>query len=138
MFLHIYVPIYLLPQYKFPQNCIGIICYVHSLIGLKDIHVSKRDVDDQFHDLFNSNQQIMPEGDDLNRLRNEACYIMMNIPASAMSSQRAPRELPESSQRALSLPAKYSSFELLENVHILLIFSLKCNCFDTYSSLSSL
>jgi hypothetical protein len=51
------------------------------------------------------------------------------IPATTMSSQRAPRELPESSQRALSLPAKYSSFELIENVHTLLIFSLKCNCF---------
>jgi hypothetical protein len=52
---------------------------VHSLIGLKDIHVSKREVDDQFHDLFNSNQHLMPEGGDLNCLRNEACYLMMNI-----------------------------------------------------------
>jgi hypothetical protein len=61
------------------DNDIGIIHYVHSLIGLKDIHVSKRDVDDQFHDIFSSNQQLMPEGGDLNRLRNEACYLMMNI-----------------------------------------------------------
>jgi hypothetical protein len=52
---------------------------VHSLIGLKDIHVSKRDPDNQFHDLFNSNQQLTPEGSDLNRLRNEACYFMLNI-----------------------------------------------------------
>ncbi len=58
---------------------IVIIRYVNSLIGLKDIHVSKRDVDDQFHDLFNSNQQLTPEGGDLNHLRNEACYLMMNI-----------------------------------------------------------
>jgi hypothetical protein len=53
---------------------IGIIRYVHSLIGLKDIHVFKRDIDDQFDDLFNSNQHLMPEGGDLNCLRNEACY----------------------------------------------------------------
>ncbi len=66
---------------------IGIIHYVHSLIGLKDIHVSKRDVDDQFHDLFNSNQQLTPEGGDLNRLRNEACYLMMVID---MVSHRTP------------------------------------------------
>ncbi len=33
---------------------IGIIQYVHSLIGLKDNHVSKRDVDNQFWDIFNS------------------------------------------------------------------------------------
>jgi hypothetical protein len=52
---------------------------VHSLIGLKDIHVSKKDVDDQFRDIFNSNQALMPEASDLNRLRNEACYLMMNI-----------------------------------------------------------
>jgi hypothetical protein len=58
---------------------IGIIRYVHSLIGLKDIHVSKRDVNDLFHDMFSSNQQLMPEGGDLNCLRNEACYLMMNI-----------------------------------------------------------
>ncbi len=58
---------------------IGIICYVHSLIGLKNIHISKRDVDNQFHDMFSSNQQLMPEGGDLNHLRNEACYLMMNI-----------------------------------------------------------
>jgi hypothetical protein len=52
---------------------------MHSLIGLKNIHVSKRDVDDQFHGMFSSNQQLTPEGGDLNRLRNEACYLMMNI-----------------------------------------------------------
>ncbi len=58
---------------------IGIIWYVHSLIGLKDIHVSKRDVDNQFRDIFNSNQSLMLEGGDLNRLRDEACYLMVNI-----------------------------------------------------------
>jgi hypothetical protein len=52
---------------------------VHSLIGLKDIHVSKKDVDDQFCDIYNSNRVLTPEGGDLNRLRNEACYLMMNI-----------------------------------------------------------
>ncbi len=58
---------------------IGIIQYVHSLIGLKDIHVSKRDVDNQFSDIFKSNPALTPEGADLNRLRSEACYLMMNI-----------------------------------------------------------
>jgi hypothetical protein len=58
---------------------IGIIQYVHSLIGLKDIHVSKRDVDNQFRDIFNSNQSLTLEGGDLNRLRDEACYLMVNI-----------------------------------------------------------
>jgi hypothetical protein len=58
---------------------IGIICYVHSLIGLKDIHVSKKDMDDQFCDVFNSDQALTPKSGDLNRLRNEACYLMMNI-----------------------------------------------------------
>jgi hypothetical protein len=53
--------------------------YVHSLIGLNDIHVSKKDMDDQFCDIFNSNQALTPEGGDLNHLRNEACYLMMNI-----------------------------------------------------------
>ncbi len=58
---------------------IGIIQYMHSLIGLKDIHVSKRDVDNQFRDIFNSNQSLMLEGGDLNLLRDEACYLMVNI-----------------------------------------------------------
>jgi hypothetical protein len=58
---------------------IGIICYMRSLIGLKYIHVSKRDIEDPFHDQFNNNQQLMPEGGDLNHLRNEACYLMLNI-----------------------------------------------------------
>ncbi len=52
---------------------------MHSLIGLKDNHVYKKDVDDQFRDIFNSNQALTPDGGDLNRLRNEACYLMMNI-----------------------------------------------------------
>ncbi len=52
---------------------------MHSLIGLKDIHVPKKDVDDQFCDIFNSDQALMPEGGDLNHLINEACYLMMNI-----------------------------------------------------------
>jgi hypothetical protein len=52
---------------------IGIIQHMHGLIGLKDIHVSKRDVDNQFRDIFNSNQSLMLEGGDLNRLRDEAC-----------------------------------------------------------------
>ncbi len=58
---------------------IGIIQYLHSLIGLKDIHVSKRDVDNQFRDIFNSNQSLTLEGGDLNHLRDEACYLMVNI-----------------------------------------------------------
>ncbi len=58
---------------------IGIIHYIHSLFGLKDIHVSKRDMDNQFQDIFNSHQSLTLEGDDLNRLRNEACYLMGNI-----------------------------------------------------------
>ncbi len=58
---------------------IGIIPYVYSLIGLKDIHVSKRDVDSPFRDIFNSNQSLTLEGGDLNHLRDEACYLMVNI-----------------------------------------------------------
>ena len=58
---------------------IGIIRCVHSLIGLKDIHVSKRDMDNQFFDIFKSNQSLTLEGGDLNRLRDEACYLMVNI-----------------------------------------------------------
>ncbi len=58
---------------------IGIIWYVHSLIGLKDIHVSKRDVDNQFRDIFNISQSLTLEGGDLNRLKDEACYLMVNI-----------------------------------------------------------
>ena len=45
----------------------------------KGHHVSKRDVDNQFSDIFNSNQALMPEGADLNCLRNEACYLMVKI-----------------------------------------------------------
>jgi hypothetical protein len=52
---------------------------VHSLIGLKDIHVSKKDVDNQFCEILNSDQALTPEGGDLNHLRSEACYLMMNI-----------------------------------------------------------
>jgi hypothetical protein len=58
---------------------IDIIQYVHSLIGLKDIHVSKRDVGNQFRDIFSSNQSLTIEGGDLNHLRDEACYLMVNI-----------------------------------------------------------
>jgi hypothetical protein len=36
-------------------------------------------MDNQFRDIFNSNQALMPEGSYLSRLRNEACYLMMNI-----------------------------------------------------------
>jgi hypothetical protein len=52
---------------------------VHGFLGLKDIHVYKRDVDNQFSDIFKSNPALTPEGADLNRLRNEACYLMVNI-----------------------------------------------------------
>ncbi len=61
------------------DSSIGIIQYVHSLIGLKGIHVPKRDVDNQFRDVYNSNQSHTLEGGDLNRLRDEACYLMVNI-----------------------------------------------------------
>jgi hypothetical protein len=36
-------------------------------------------VDNQFSDIFHSNPEFTPEGADLNRLRNEACYLMVNI-----------------------------------------------------------
>jgi hypothetical protein len=52
---------------------------VHGFLGLKDIHVSKRDVDNQFSDIFKSNPALMPENADLNCLINEACYLMVNI-----------------------------------------------------------
>ena len=52
---------------------------MHGFLGLKDIHVSKRDVDNQFLDIFNGNQSLTLEGGDLNRLRDEACYLMVNI-----------------------------------------------------------
>jgi hypothetical protein len=58
---------------------------VHSFLGLKDIHFSKRDMENQFSDIFNSNQALTPEGADLNRLKNEACYLMVNIPQKYLS-----------------------------------------------------
>ena len=47
---------------------------MHGFLGLKDIHVYKRDVDNQFSDIFKSNPALMPEGADLNRLKNEAIW----------------------------------------------------------------
>ncbi len=52
----------------FQDSGIGIIQYLHSLIGLKDIHVFKRDVDNQFRDIFNSNQSLTLEVGNLDRL----------------------------------------------------------------------
>jgi hypothetical protein len=48
--------------------------------------------------------------------RNIVNGITNMIPATATSFQRAPRELPESTQRALSLQVNYSSLELIVNI----------------------
>ena len=48
---------------------IGLVRYVHSLIGLAETTISNRDVDDQCQCILAKDRALTTKGSDLNRLR---------------------------------------------------------------------
>jgi hypothetical protein len=80
---------------------IGIVCYVHSLIGLAGNTITKKDVNNECEGIFSRDNKLTTEGSDLIKLCHDVLQLMimsyhkyLSIPATATSSQRAPIELP--------------------------------------------
>jgi hypothetical protein len=55
---------------------IGIVRYVHSLIGLAGNTITKKDVDIQSEGFFSSDNKITTEGSDLIKLRHDVLQLM--------------------------------------------------------------
>ena len=64
---------------------IGLVHYVHSLIGLAETTISKRDVDDQFQCILAKDKALTTEGSDLNRLRRDVLQLMIVISQKYLS-----------------------------------------------------
>ena len=56
---------------------IGLVRYVHSLIGLAETTISNRDVDDQCQCILAKDKALTTEGSDLNRLRRDVLHLMI-------------------------------------------------------------
>jgi len=54
---------------------IGLVRYVHSLIGLAATTISNSDVDDQFQCILAKDKALTTDGSDLNRLRRDVSSI---------------------------------------------------------------
>ncbi len=55
---------------------IGIVRYVHSLIGLSGNTITKKDVDTQCEGIFSSDKKLTYEGSDLIKLRHDVLQLM--------------------------------------------------------------
>ena len=64
---------------------IGLVRYVHSLIGLAETTISKRDVDDQFQCILAKDKALTTEGSDLNRLRRDVIQLMIVLSQKYLS-----------------------------------------------------
>ena len=56
---------------------IGLVRYVHSLVGLADTTISKRDVDDQCQCILANDKALSTNRSDLNRLRRDILQLMI-------------------------------------------------------------
>ena len=64
---------------------IGLVHYVHSLIGLAETTISNRDVDDQFQCILAKDKALTTEGSDLNRLRRDVLHLMIVLSQKYLS-----------------------------------------------------
>jgi hypothetical protein len=64
---------------------IGLVRYVHSLIGLAETTISNRDVDDQFQCILAKDKALTTEGSDLYRLRRNALQLMIVLSQKYLS-----------------------------------------------------
>ncbi len=64
---------------------IGLVRYVHSLIGLAATTISNRDVDDQFQCILAEDKALTTEGSDLNRLRRDVLQLMIILSQKYLS-----------------------------------------------------
>jgi hypothetical protein len=55
---------------------IGIVRYVHSLIGLAGNTITKKDVNTQYEGFFSSDNKLTTEGSDLIKLRHDVLQLM--------------------------------------------------------------
>ena len=64
---------------------IGLVCYVHSLIGLAETTISNRDVDDRCQCILAKDKALTTEGSDLNRLRQDVLQLMIVLSQKYLS-----------------------------------------------------
>jgi len=64
---------------------IGLVRYVHSLIGLAETTISNRDVDNQCQCILAKDRALTTKGSDLNRLRRDALQLMIVLSQKYLS-----------------------------------------------------
>jgi len=64
---------------------IGLVRYVHSLIGLAETTISNRDVDDRCQCILAKDKALTTEGSDLNRLRQDVLQLMIVLSQKYLS-----------------------------------------------------
>jgi len=64
---------------------IGLVRYVHSLIGLAETSISNRDVDNQLQCILVKDRALTTEGSDLYRLRRNALQLMIVLSQKYLS-----------------------------------------------------
>ena len=64
---------------------IGLVRYVHSLIGLAATTISNRDVDDRCQCILAKDKALTTEGSDLNRLRQDVLQLMIVLSQKYLS-----------------------------------------------------
>jgi len=66
---------------------IGIVRYMHSLIGLLGHTITKEDIDTVFRDVFSRDNKLTVAGSDLIKLRHDVLHLMTNLYHKFSSSQ---------------------------------------------------
>ena len=66
---------------------IGIVRYMHSLIGLLGHTITKEDIDTVFRDVFSRDNKLTVAGSDLIKLRHDVFHLMTNLYHKFSSSQ---------------------------------------------------
>ncbi len=74
MFMHMNISVRM-SKHDFNTG-IGIVRYVHSLIGLAGNTITKKDVNTQCEGFFSSDKKLTPEGTDLIKLRHDVLQLM--------------------------------------------------------------
>ena len=64
---------------------IRIVRYVHSFVGLAEITISERDVDNQCQCILENDKALTTEGSDLNRLRQDVLQLMIVLSQKYLS-----------------------------------------------------
>ncbi len=66
---------------------IGIVRYVHSLIGLAGTTISNNDVDNQWQSILAKDKALTTDGSDLNQLRHNVLQLMIVLSQKYLSIQ---------------------------------------------------